>query len=286
MRMATIFCFALVMIQLHTVRSEEKPASSLPTVIYDEPHPKIPSALKQAIPVDFQEMPLRDVVSYLTDATGVPILLDQAGLGEGGMDGNAPITLQIKEVSLQDVLSLMLEPYQLDILVKKDYLIITNRARAQKPEIRLYPVIDLVRGARSSGSSQWLVESHIEVIQNAVDPDQWEENGGQSTIEFIPSTFTFAVSASPRMHEKIEGLLKLIRASRGPTEDWAKAASVDIDALRESLSNLQARNKFRGGGGFGGGGGGGFVPQKTIEATPQVTKTTIEKDEPTKPEVK
>jgi hypothetical protein len=106
---------------------------------------KIERALSKPITVDFKETPLREVVDLMKEFAGSNVVLDLNGLDEAGVDADEPITLSLDEVPLKSVLKLLLNPLELDYIIRNDVLMITSQTSTEEQlETRVYPVADLV----------------------------------------------------------------------------------------------------------------------------------------------
>lgn len=102
--------------------------------------------IKQPVLVDFKAQPLSEVAKTLSDMTGIPIHLDQAGLAMEGFTSEMPVTLSLpSQISLRSALNLILNSQNLDFVVRDEVLMITSsRSTSQANVRRTYNVKDLV----------------------------------------------------------------------------------------------------------------------------------------------
>jgi type II secretory pathway component GspD/PulD (secretin) len=108
---------------------------------------KILEALEKPAVLQFVDTPLRDVVAFLADAHGVPIVLDTSALERVGIGSDCPITLDLKSVSLRSGLELLLAPLDLTCVIRNEVLMITTpEEAAARPEVRVYDVRKLLGG--------------------------------------------------------------------------------------------------------------------------------------------
>ncbi len=78
------------------------------------------------VTVEFENLPLSDVLSQLTTLTDVPIELDDAARKKLGDLEKATVTFKVKEVSLTGALKLLLGPHGLVVkVVDKKKVVIT-----------------------------------------------------------------------------------------------------------------------------------------------------------------
>ncbi len=114
---------------------------------------KIYDALDKPVEsLEFNETPLRDVISQLQDSQGIPIQVDIKALEEAGLDLDAPVTRNLSGVSLRSALRLILGDLDMTYLIKDEVLLITTKEKAAENLIvKVYPVADLVMPMNSSG---------------------------------------------------------------------------------------------------------------------------------------
>jgi hypothetical protein len=106
---------------------------------------KIRQALAASTNVEFIETPLNQAVDYLKDLHGIEIQLDTRALERAAMSSEEPVTAQMRGVSLQTALRLLLRPLDLTYVVDDDVLLITTvEVAEQRVVTRVYPVEDLV----------------------------------------------------------------------------------------------------------------------------------------------
>ncbi len=107
---------------------------------------KIWTQLKQPVLVDFKNRPLGEVISALSNSSGVLIHIDQTSLANEGITTETPVTLSLAStISLRSALNLILNPLNLDCHPNNEVLMVTSvRNTAQANKSRTYNVRDLV----------------------------------------------------------------------------------------------------------------------------------------------
>ena len=121
------------------------------------PKPADPPAAKQseaATPparggtIDFKEVAFADAVDYLRDVTGLNISVNWRALEEAGISKTDPVTLRLKNVTVRQVLKLMLQnvaPGKLAYFVDGNVLHVTTLELSRKNMVtRIYHVEDLI----------------------------------------------------------------------------------------------------------------------------------------------
>src|SRR6185295_18699746 len=102
--------------------------------------------LQTPVLLKYQETPLSEVMTGLSELTGVNIHLDPRGLSQEGINTDTPITISLgKEISLKSALDLILEPLHLSYVVSDEVLKITSeQLRDGEIYTETYNVADLV----------------------------------------------------------------------------------------------------------------------------------------------
>jgi hypothetical protein len=113
---------------------------------------KIRKALTDPTSIEFVETPLQDVVDYLKDLHGIEIQLDAKALEDAATGSDAPVTANLKGITLRSALRLMLSKMDLTYVIEDEVLQITTAEKAgTKLVTRVYPVADLVLPIQQTG---------------------------------------------------------------------------------------------------------------------------------------
>jgi hypothetical protein len=201
---------------------------------------RIREALKSPTEIDFVETPLTDAIRVLKQRHAIEIQLDDKALEELGIAADTPITRKVSGISLRSALRLMLRELGLTCVIKDEVLLITSPEVAQSTEFAkptIYPVGDLVlpRGSTYSDSTMADFDSLIELIQNTVATDTWQDVGGPGSTERFEVNLSLVISQSQEVHEEIEQLLEeLRRAARGETVAHAPESVRAIQAALDA----------------------------------------------------
>ena len=102
--------------------------------------------LETPVSATFEDRPLSQVIDQLAELAQINIVLDPRGLGEELVASDTPVSIDLEhEVSLKSALHLILEPLNLDFVIKDEVLKITSsQLRDTEVMIRTYNVADLV----------------------------------------------------------------------------------------------------------------------------------------------
>lgn len=190
--------------------------------------------------LDFDEVPLRDVIDVITNEHRVPILIDHSALEAANISQDIPVTAKLSAMSLRSALRHMLGHADLTYVIKDEALMITTKEQAaEELEVRVYPI------SQFHGSQQSLVE----LIESAIAPETWDVVGGRGTCK-PKDHHILVVSQTQEVHEYIEQLLRdiLDEEFSSPNGDRDHDAAMaptrtydirDAGVLRELGANLK-----------------------------------------------
>jgi len=106
---------------------------------------KILKALGDPTEMDFDAVPLKDVIDTLKTRHNIEIQIDVKALTDAGASPDDPITINLKGISLRSALRLMLSAKDLNYYIDHEVLLITsNEVAKNKLVTKVYPVADLV----------------------------------------------------------------------------------------------------------------------------------------------
>jgi hypothetical protein len=172
--------------------------------------------LQRPVSVTFSNTPLRQVLDDLATVRGINIVIDEAALADQGANPDQPVTIKLEQVSLKSALNLILRQCRLCYVFKDEVLLVTTESAAHPPEIRTYPIGDLLDDDECEGEpepkpSEPGEESLIKLIKNTVQPKSWSDMGGPGTIEYFPVAKTLVVNQTMPVHDQIGDLLAALR---------------------------------------------------------------------------
>lgn len=97
----------------------------------------------------FERLPLDDFVRYCRTAAGINIVVKKPTIAKEMDPEGVLITLDVKDVTLLDVLTLALPPYGLAFKIDRNVLLITTKRDARgKPVLVLYDVAEILMPIR------------------------------------------------------------------------------------------------------------------------------------------
>jgi hypothetical protein len=92
---------------------------------------QIRRALSQPTRLEFDGVELQDVVWYVMDLHDIDIHLDTAALAEAQIDPAVLVTVQARDIVLEQALQELLTPLKLTFIFRQHLLTITTEAGAQ-----------------------------------------------------------------------------------------------------------------------------------------------------------
>jgi hypothetical protein len=169
--------------------------------------------LNSTLSVDFNNTPLKDVIAYLHEKTGVPIFVDEGSLKEAMVDSSDTVTFKVNKVTIRTILKKILADHNLGYILKEGAVQVVTAQRARETMVvRSYPIDDLV-GLNNQLYGPWVnranmlsnVQTLIQNIQNAIDPTLWNVNGGPGSITFFEPSRSLIIRAPAEMHYMFGG---------------------------------------------------------------------------------
>lgn len=201
-------------------------------------HNAIRQKLAHSVTVEFTDAPLSEVVAFLSQAAGVPIMIERGALDDVGLGTDTPVTITLKDISLRSLLRLMLHELDLTYIVRDEVLMITTPEQAENCRCtRLYQVSDLATPLQpvpieTEPRSRFQVLR--DVITAVIAPDSWYHVGGAGAISVHDAWGVLAVSQTDEVHERIEALLATIRRTRQADGGEPGAATAVRIPMRDS----------------------------------------------------
>ena len=105
----------------------------------------IEAKLSDRISINMDKQPLSEAVTFLTNYTGLNIILDPKAVADAGLSSASPVTLTLNNSKLKTVLKLLLQPLGLTYKLEDDVIVITSPEAMQAQTItQTYYVGDLV----------------------------------------------------------------------------------------------------------------------------------------------
>ncbi len=198
--------------------------------------------LSTKLDFDFKNMPLSDVVKWLTEQTATQFELNAPEIELGGLASvDSPITAQGRESSVREIIRRSMSGLELTYVVTESTIEITTKDNAmESPSLRFY---DLSYVLPNSANAAALIKA----IEFTIEPVEWLS--GDSTISLVGSTMI--VNAPETTHHKIEEML--INVAKMNPHNVEQPSWVTPAAASKGGGGMGGI-----GGGFGGGMGGMF----------------------------
>lgn len=201
-----------------TVKSAPKniPAQSERSSSDPLPLPMIVSApmerlLNTPIDVDVRNELLKDVIIELVEEQGGVVRFEEPTILHGNVSLDESVSLQLKQVSLRNVLNLLLHPRKLEwIDMDRSLLVVNNWVAREILETHYYPIPELYwEDSRFLRREPLDSYSMIEFISLPVGHDSWESVGGIGQI--TPVGDGLLIRNSQAVHTGIVDLYRQIQ---------------------------------------------------------------------------
>jgi hypothetical protein len=159
--------------------------------------------------LDYADSPLEAVISDLQERCGLPIQIDTAALDNNGIGPDAPVTINVRNITLQSGLRLILRPLQLTYVIKDEVLMVTTQEEADSQiTVCVYDVRDLIDGSRPESLTDL-----TNVLTSCIRAEKWQANGGKGSIRsYSPNLLVIAQTQA--VHDQIRKLLETMRQMR------------------------------------------------------------------------
>jgi hypothetical protein len=175
----------------------------------DRAEAKIEAKMNDPVAVDFRDFPLKDALEYLDSLQSLRLQYDQQAIREAGVRMDQPITLNLKDIPLRAMFKLLLEPVQMEWIIRDGSVVVTTASVAGKhPSSWKYDINDLVAAGIP-------VNDFAAVVRGIVAPRSWEAAGPGS---LVPAETTLVVRQTPPVHHELQRLLRDIRRQLSETE--------------------------------------------------------------------
>ncbi|WP_197531427.1 sigma-70 family RNA polymerase sigma factor [Posidoniimonas corsicana] len=184
--------------------------------------------------LDFVDAPLEEVIDFLRTEYDIEIQLDERSLDDIAIGRDEPITCNLRRVSLDAALNLILDKLELTHVVANEVLLITTQEHAHTLlDTKLYHTRGLGIDA----------ESLRETILKTVAPETWSDgNGGEAEFEPLPSGDVL-VRQTYAGHKELSQVLKQLAASQAGSPasgdrqaDAAPRAGVQVERISTAES--------------------------------------------------
>lgn len=189
--------------------------------------------LSKSIDVDFNGVPVRQVLATISKNNGFQIWINHAELDAAGVDLDAPVTVTMKNVTVRNALRLFLGPLDLDFVARENLIEITSIG-SDEPQLGYYELSHILPNAAN-------VENVLATIERHIDPDTWLSAGGKNTMTVVGSLLI--VTCNERTHERIRSLLG--RIGQVPRKNLAGPPPPNFpNAMRNGVGALGSGGMF------------------------------------------
>ncbi len=145
------------------------------------------------------------------------VILDTRALEDAGLDGEVPVTLEVRDIATQRAIELVLDALDLTAVIDDGFLLVTTKEKAEEMLVaKVYEVSDLVLYDLDDPSAGANYVPLVDTIQQTIAAETWNTVGGQGAIQPFEAAGIEAIviSQTASVHDKIEALLARLRQAR------------------------------------------------------------------------
>lgn len=197
--------------------AEDATQAAVPIVV-QQGQKRIEQALDSVVTFDFNEAPLAEVVAFLVEDRGIPILIDKKALDDVGLSGDTPVTLAVRDMTMRSALRLVLRPLDLGFTVRHEVLLVTTPEELDNQlEIRVYSVADFLSETNPTANpleADTQIRSLQDVVERTVSPDTWDHVGGAGSLAPVSVWGVMVISQTEDTHSQVEDLFRQTRQTR------------------------------------------------------------------------
>ncbi|MEC7565104.1 MAG: hypothetical protein VX738_05410 [Planctomycetota bacterium] len=196
--------------------------------------------LQQQIDAVFRDTPLREVLDSLSIRLDIQFYVEERALEEIGLDSNIAVHSDLRNVTAELALDLIMKQISLVCFVHNDLVYVTTHEAAESwLVLRVYPCPDFLerndrlprRVKRNYGEPKFRgggfntrvseinegLGSLIKVVRTNIRPDTWEELGGTGVI--VKYGDMLIVAQNPSIQSEVENLLNGLRTAKNSKSD-------------------------------------------------------------------
>jgi len=204
--------------------------STAPELVPPIPEVDVAQRLRDPIVrIEFDQMPLNEFASFVTQMSTVPITLDPLALASADINAKTPISVKQTQTSVQGILESAVRPFGLEIqgTDKSARLRITQPLDGHKRVAQLL-VDDMVSDQKEVADIAYLM-THL------VEPLSWKQSRGDGLYRIDPGKIM--LTQSEVAHFKAVVLMEKLRVARGlpPRSSFSKEL-FDLTLRSDQLS--------------------------------------------------
>ncbi|WP_425400571.1 sigma-70 family RNA polymerase sigma factor [Aeoliella sp.] len=193
-----------------------------PRIVDLKPRSKTELKIEQALTkplnnlgLEFQGAPLSEIVNFLRDEYNIEVQLDLRSLEDMAISPDEPVNVNLRNISLESALNIMLAQIDLTYVVENEVLLILNQDDEQaRLETRVYPV-------------PTFDDFELTSLMSVVAPTTWETKGGAGTMTVLGDRLL--VRQNYRVHRELNELLsQLMNTEAAKTDAAIREAEMGI----------------------------------------------------------
>ncbi len=206
---------------------------------------EIESKLKSPVTLNMDKQPLHEAISFLSNYTGMNIVLDPKSLADANLTSSSPVDIHVTNIRMESALKLILQPLGLTYKVENEVLVITSpQVSLSSTYPKTYYVGDLLMPPKAQANLYGLTNIPLGSTNDPAAPQSGQMANGIAAAAAAGSA-GMQTSAGEKQNVDMGPLVQLISTSIAPGS-WRL-----YNADGQDISGAYGM-----GGGFGGDAGG------------------------------
>ena len=184
----------------------------------------IAAKLQQPLSWSHEGEPLEMAIGVLSER-GISHLIEYPAIEDAGVNVSKKVVLHVRDVTVESLLNLLLQPLKLDWTIRDEAVVVTTRESLNEDqETRVYPVRDLVT-VQEGHEIYEDYDALIELITTIVEPATWDHVGGPGSVAPFEMSSALVILQTRRSHRTVEALLRTLRQARDNPKPIATRAA-------------------------------------------------------------
>ena len=191
---------------------------------------RLEEKLSSSMPLSRRLGPARELLHAYAESLGVPLIVDEMALSDEGisLDDVVDIQTDVSQLSVREVIELVIEPLNLSLVNHNGILKITTESSAEELMIvKIYDVSDLIVSSTAGQTPQ--PSDLLELIYDMTEGPWFVVDGVGGSASFLGTRLV--VRQNDKVHGEIDRLLRTLRLSFGkpqPAESMEQAPATTL----------------------------------------------------------
>ena len=188
-------------------------------------------ALRQPCVVNVRKMPLGELLQVLSKQWDIKVNIDDKSLEEESLTLDKSLTLKVESSSRSSMLASLLKP-SLGYYVDNGAVVVSSETKCKE---RLCTFTYSVREIVGDGDDADL-EELVELIHTVVEPETWQDNGGNGSVRPFSRTASLVVRNTEQLQDRVLAFLaELLVVRRQDRKRIVAKRAIGANPLEQKL---------------------------------------------------